>query len=68
MDTFINGSRTERRRFFLSGELVEVWENPDVPFHCAPDHFETYAQAGEWVRLFNAMMLVASPGAEQLRN
>lgn len=51
-----------RHRLFVGGQLVEVWENPDFPFRVSSEDIETYAAAGHWILLFNAMTL-----ASQLR-
>jgi hypothetical protein len=41
----------------LRSGLVEVWENPDVPFAVGADAFARYAARGDWVLLFNALTL-----------
>jgi len=46
-----------RRRVRLKNAFVEVWENPDVPFACGKDAVERYVAQGEWVFVFNALVL-----------
>ena len=46
-----------RQRLFVSGQLVELWENPDMTFGWDREDLERYAEREEWVLLFNAMML-----------
>ena len=46
-----------RRRIRIRGKLVEVWENPDVPFAYSVEAFERCVQDGDWVLLFNALTL-----------
>ncbi len=48
-----------RRRIRLRNALIEVWENPDVPFACGKEAVERYAARGEWVLVFNALALTA---------
>ncbi len=48
-------------RFYLSGERLELWEDPDLPFRCTPGDLREYALRGQWVLLFNALMLGAQP-------
>jgi len=50
------------RRIFVAGQLVEYWEHPEVPFGWAREDLQGYADRGEWVLLFNAVLLTA-PGA-----
>jgi hypothetical protein len=47
----------DRRRFFVSGQPVELWENSDLPFGWTREEIEDYAAEGEWVLLFNALVL-----------
>lgn len=53
------------RRFFLSGEMVELWENPDFPFCCTSEGIQEYAEDGEWVLLFSALTLGSTRPAAQ---
>ena len=52
-----------RKRIFVSGQLVEFWEDPEVTFDWAREDLRRYADREEWVLLFNAVMLTV-PGAE----
>ena len=54
-----------RQHFFLDGETVEYWENPDMPFRCTPDDLKHYVTRGDWVLLFNALTLIGSPLAAE---
>ena len=45
------------KRMFVSGQLVELWEDPEVRFGWDREDLERYAGREEWVLLFNAMML-----------
>lgn len=49
----------ERRRFYVSGQAVELWEDSDRPFGWARQDMEAYAASGEWELLFNALVLTA---------
>ena len=52
------------KRVFLSGQLVEYWENADLPFGWARDDLQAYLDRGQWILLFNAVALNAPrPGA-----
>lgn len=53
------GTRTQR--FYVAGEPVEYWEDPDVTFDCTPEQLRGYAQQGSWVLLFNALAMMSSP-------
>ena len=50
-------SLIRRTRIFLSGQLVEFWEDPEVTFGWTSEDLRRYADREEWVLLFNAMML-----------
>jgi hypothetical protein len=50
-------------RMFVSGRLLEYWEDPDVRFDWTRDALERYADRRDWVLLFNALVLTA-PAAE----
>jgi len=54
-----------RHRFFLDGEPIEYWENPDMPFRCSADDLQRYVSSGNWVMLFNALTLLGSPLAAE---
>jgi hypothetical protein len=51
-----NGA-VDRRRFYVSGQAVELWENAELPFGWTRDDMESYAADGEWELLFNALIL-----------
>ncbi len=38
------------KRVFLSGQLVEYWENADLPFGWARDDLQAYLDRGQWMR------------------
>ena len=48
---------------FVSGQLVEFWEDPEVTFGWTSEDLRRYADREEWVLLFNAVML-GVPGTE----
>ena len=48
---------SQRRRVFVSGQLVEYWEHPDVAFGWTREDLQAYADRGDWVLLFNAILL-----------
>ena len=50
-------------RMFVSGQLVEYWEHPEVVFGWGREDLQGYAARGDWVLLFNAVLLTA-PRAE----
>jgi len=45
------------KRMFVAGQLVELWEDPEMGFGWGREDLERYADREEWVLLFNAMML-----------
>lgn len=49
------------QRFYLAGEPIELWEDPELPFRCTPEDLRDYAVRGDWVLLFNALTLVGTP-------
>lgn len=62
MNTSRNTSERSRfaassRRFFVSGEAFELWENPDLAFDSEPDDVDRYARRGRWDLVFNALVL-----------
>ena len=58
---------SQRRRVFVSGQLVEYWEHPDVAFGWTHEHLQTYADREDWVLLFNAILLTCiHPGTENV--
>ncbi len=55
------------RRVFVSGQLVEYWENGDVPFGWENEDLQAYVDGGRWVLLFNALVLTGPcPPAEHV--
>jgi hypothetical protein len=40
---------------YVSGRLVEFWEDPDHPFGCAQADLQGYLDREAWVLLFNAL-------------
>jgi hypothetical protein len=52
-------SAIRTKRVFLSGQLVEYWENADLPFGWARDDLQAYLDRGQWILLFNAVALNA---------
>jgi hypothetical protein len=57
----MNTQTTTRQRFYLDGEPVEYWEDPNLPFRCTADDLQSYATRGDWVMLFNALTLLSVP-------
>ncbi|KKU85684.1 MAG: hypothetical protein A3F26_00325 [Candidatus Ryanbacteria bacterium RIFCSPHIGHO2_12_FULL_47_12b] len=45
------------RTFYVSGQPVELWENPVVPFGWTQDDIEAYAAINDWELLFNALAI-----------
>ena len=41
--------------------LTGVWEDPEHPFGCEPRDLHHYAERGDWVMLFNAIMINVMP-------
>jgi hypothetical protein len=50
-----------RHHFYLDGQPIEYWEDPDLPFRCTSEDLKGYVTRGEWVLLFNALTLLGSP-------
>ena len=48
----------DRHTFYVGGQLLEMWENPEAAFRCSPAELERYAVGGDWVSLFNALVLI----------
>jgi len=46
-----------RKRLFVEGQLVELWENPEAPFGWTAEHLRAYTRRGAWALLFNALLL-----------
>ena len=49
-----------RRRIFVAGRLLEVWDHPELPFGWTVEHLQHYAEREAWVLLFNALTLVTA--------
>jgi hypothetical protein len=61
----MNSLSTNRQQFYLDGEPIEYWEDPNLPFRCTAEDLQGYVTRGDWVLLFNALTLLGSPvGAE----
>ncbi len=52
---------TARQCFYLDGEPIEYWEDPNLPFRCTAHDLQGYATRGDWVLLFNALALLGAP-------
>ena len=50
-------SLTNQQRFFVAGQAVELWEDPQLPFGCAFTDLESYCLNARWELLFNAIVL-----------
>jgi hypothetical protein len=50
-------SPVETRRIVVGGQMVEVWESPDVCFELTPAALRSYLLRGAWVTLFNALAI-----------
>ena len=55
---------TNRQRFFVAGQPVELWENPRLPFGCSLQDLEAYCTNAHWDLLFNAIMIVCNASQE----
>jgi len=51
---------SDRRKFYVSGQVVELWEDARQPFGWAEEDLDGYARGGHWDLLFNALVLAAS--------
>ena len=51
---------TDQRGFYVGGEAVRIWENPDAPLRVGPEHFRSAVDAGDWVRAFNVVILLSA--------
>ncbi len=47
----------DRRLYYVSGQAVELWEDPDKPFGWGAEEMSAYAADGNWDLLFNALVL-----------
>ncbi len=48
---------TNAQRFFVAGQAVELWEDPQLPFGCGFTELEAYCLNSRWDLLFNAIVL-----------
>jgi hypothetical protein len=53
------------RYIYVSGGLIEFWEDPDHPFGCAEADLQRYLDREAWVLLFNALTLTARAQASE---
>lgn len=51
----------DTQTFVFDGQEVEFWENSEVPFGSGEDDMHDYALNGQWVLLWNALLLNALP-------
>jgi hypothetical protein len=49
----------ERRRLYVGGEQMELWENAEVAFGWTEDELSGYASNGNWELLFNGLVLAS---------
>ena len=49
----------QRRHYCVSGQTLELWEDPDVPFGWSEEDVSAYASSEKWESLFNALVLSA---------
>ena len=56
---------TDERGFYVAGEPVQIWENPDAVLRVGPEHFQNAVDAGDWVRAFNVVMLLSTLEREE---
>jgi hypothetical protein len=61
----MNADPVATTRLYLSGRLVELWEDPDRPFGCAQTDLQAYLDREAWVLLFNALVLAAGHGERE---
>ncbi len=55
--TFSPGHIGDRRFYYVAGQAVELWENPETPFGWGEEDLAAYAKDGRWEFLFNALVL-----------
>ena len=51
---------TQRCRVWIAGQSVEYWEDPQCGFGSSAEYVQQYAQTGNWVLLFNALVIAAN--------
>ena len=49
----------DRKRMFVSGQLVEYWEHPEIAFGWSREDLQDYVDRADWILLFNAIVLTA---------
>jgi len=52
-----NRESSDRRFYYVSGQAVELWEDPEKPFGWGAEEMSEYAADGNWDLLFNALVL-----------
>ena len=53
----VTGEIGDRRFYYVSGQPVELWEDPEKPFGWGTEEMSAYAADGNWEFLFNALVL-----------
>jgi hypothetical protein len=61
----MNAIASSTRYIYVSGRVVEFWEDPDHPFGCAHADLQGYLDREAWVLLFNALVLTARAQASE---
>jgi hypothetical protein len=61
----MNAIASSTRYIYVSGRVVEFWEDPDHPFGCADADLQGYLDREAWVLLFNALVLTARAQASE---
>jgi len=53
-------TESERRKFYVGGHAVELWEDSRQPFGWGERELDDYARGEQWDLLFNALVLAAA--------
>jgi hypothetical protein len=61
----MNAIASSTHYIYVSGRLIEFWEDPDHPFGCAEADLQGYLDREAWVLLFNALTLTARAQASK---
>jgi hypothetical protein len=61
----MNAIASSTRYIYMSGRVIEFWEDPDHPFGCADADLQGYLDREAWVLLFNALVLTARAQASE---
>ena len=61
----MNAIASSTHHIYVSGRLIEFWEDPDHPFGCAEADLQGYLDREAWVLLFNALTLTARAQASK---